>query len=89
MISCFHIFARLAQLVERHIDVVDVIGSNPVSRTLSVNIHKRACVCQDEKAGALCEFSEVKRRKGEHREAGSRKFFVRKIICDRILYRAP
>ncbi len=31
--------ARLAQLVERHIDVVDVTGSNPVSRTPSRILH--------------------------------------------------
>jgi hypothetical protein len=37
MISYFNRIARLAQLVERHIDVVDVIGSNPVSRTMNNN----------------------------------------------------
>lgn len=30
--------ARLAQLVERHIDVVDVIGSSPIPRTFSLMI---------------------------------------------------
>lgn len=27
------VYARLAQLVERHIDIVEVTGSSPVSRT--------------------------------------------------------
>lgn len=47
-----------------------------------------ACVGES-KAAAMCEFSEAKRRKGEHREAGSRKFFVRKIIRDRFPVPAP
>ena len=33
MFGLKYTYARLAQLVERHIDVVDVTGSSPVSRT--------------------------------------------------------
>jgi len=46
--------------------------------------HLRA-VHQGEKAVAMCEFVRAKQGQGEHREAGSRKFFVRKIIRDRAL----
>ena len=36
--------ARLAQLVERHIDVVDARGSNPLSRTSDTYEYKLATI---------------------------------------------
>ena len=45
---------------------------------------RRACArrVRDSKAAAMCEFGRL--AQGEHREAGSQKFSVRKIIRDRI-----
>lgn len=59
-------YARLAQLVERHIDVVDVIGSSPMSRTRQKK-QTALLFCARVRVGAMFLRREKHARRGRNR----------------------
>ncbi len=73
---------RLAQLVERYIDIVEATGSSPVSLT-----RRKYPICLGyfrtwEGWSVDFVFSTNLAEKGKIREAGSRKISVRKFMSD-------